>query len=150
MPFVFDKYLSNKEYGNDYNLMLARPYLDDIENNRYIVLTNIGNYTYYYYANSIKMPDVSRPDLPVFRKKPEIIYTNRLISTNRLKDNMGINFICQNRISYVFYVHTDGEDMLNNYIANLPYLVPVKEYYLSESGRFNWGLYAVDNTFCNK
>lgn len=150
-PFTIDKYFSNKEYGNDYDLILARPYLEDIEKNDSIVLTNSSSYKYYYYANITKMPNVDRADLPIIRKKPEIIYQSRLISTDYLQKNMRINFICQNAVDYVFYVHSDNsKDVLNDYINNLPYISPVREYYLPGNNRFNWGIYKVDKNFCNQ
>lgn len=151
LPFALDKYLADRSYGNDYNLILARPYLENIEKKDSIVLTNAKPYAYYYYANSTQLPNVDKPSLPIIRKKPEVIYPNRLISTDHLKENVEINFICQNGIDYVFYVHTDDDkNILNGYINSLPYLMPIKEYFLPENNRFNWGLYEMNKNFCNK
>jgi hypothetical protein len=151
-PFAFEKFLVDKEYGRDYNLLLARSYLEEIETGDPIVLTNVRSYAYYYYANITKMPNVDRPDLPLIRKKPEIVYYNRLIRPNSLsRDKFDISFLCKKQVDYIFYLNDDNNRIFfpEEYIKKLNYLNSVYEYRYEKNDRFNWGIYAVNKKYCN-
>jgi hypothetical protein len=152
IPFAVDKYFANKIYGDDYNLILARPYLEEIEKKNPVVLTNAKLYAYYYYADSTQLPNISRPILPVIRKKPEVVYhPQRIILMELVGKNLESSFLCENNVDFIFYVHTNNDKtMLNSQIHNnLESVIPVKEYFLPENNRFNWGLYEIDKNFCS-
>lgn len=147
-PFAIDKYFANKKYGNEYDLIFARPFLEEADKDFPIVMTNEIPYAYYYYANTKLLPNNDSPILPVIRKKPSILQKHRVIDLNI--NSLNSDYICKNYVDYVFYVNNDGDKLkLNEKLDEFPLLKIIKEYRLPESGRYNWGIYKIDKSYCN-
>jgi len=151
LPFAVDKSLSLKKYGQDYDLMYARPQLESIEKTHPKVLTNLGEYQYYYYSNSIKLPNIDRSIFPIIRRQPSEVYPDRLVLFNLSQDTVNSRYLCQKDVDYVFYLRTDKDSSLfYQKIQTMQLATIVLEYYHSENQRYNWGLYKVNKNLCPK
>lgn len=149
LPFAIDKSLSVWRYGQDYDLIKSRPFLEKIENKNEFILTNVRPYQYYYYANSVNFPNIDKPTLPIIRKTPKEIYSDQLVLFNSTQNIFNMNNLCKNKIDYLFYLNADNEKLpIYKKIQDSPMFEIIKEYYLPQNNRYNWGLYLVNKKLC--
>ena len=147
-PVIINNYLVNGKSSIEYNLPYARGVLSKIENSNPNILTNYER-AYYYYTDSIKMPNDIRENLPIIRPKPSIIYAQRVFELS--EDNWAritSNYLCEKNIDYVFFVN----DCLDNglvakRIATIKGIYLIDEFY--KNNNLNWIIYRFDKKNCS-
>lgn len=145
-PEILNSYLVEKKSSIEYNLENARDILSEVEEEEPRILTNYMQ-AYYYYSDSLSMPNNERKSLPVIRPKPLEIYEDRFFAGKEGFEKVDKSFLCERDIDYILYVNRGFiEEGIEKKIEKISGIKIRESFY--KNNNLNWIIYKFDKGSC--